>query len=717
MPNVCDDSKTLPLSERLRRVWHHLTEEQQAEVDRLLRQSTSLDLSGFVEATTHFKLEGWQQKICRRLEQLPFQTGQRVLIHSFPQAGKSIIVSQRFPAYSIGKRPDLRFRLACYNEMHAERFSRVNLAVLRDPAFAEAFPGVALPPVNAAAKEWSTGQRKAARDGQPSFVALGIGSGFVGMGADLLVIDDPYKSREEAFSDVTNENVWLWWSDVVLPRLNPDTNVVVMFHRWRSNDLAGRLLEQGGWELLRFPAIADGLAGDCSDLPPGEPLSARFSVPFLRSVEAQQGALAFNALYQGNPGDATGNLIKAEYFRSYCLQDGFYHLQRDGRTERVRQSDLWRFCTVDWASSDAKTADWTVCTTWGVTPRNDLLVLYVKRGREEGPEAKGLVRAELQRWQPTFAVVEKNGLGLPMTQDLQREGWPIRGVWQHTKKEVRAQGLAVAYENGRVFHPREADWLSDWTKELLAFPAGANDDQLDTGSLAARAIVGACAVIGNFTPSLHVALDPIPWERRHGLVCGWGVEPVPAAVWGFMDDGALCVLGSCAARIGEGFAAFLERVCREQKEQFGRPAQSLGVRHWLANEYLDGTKGHYGPLFVALETYAAPVRRVREDRDAAIRERCKEVIDGRPQLLIDPGAQELVTALGGGYVHKMSAQGMPSPEVENNADKALVEALGNLCVSVAAISVSVPDPVMDALRAQRQFAPATRTVGAGRRGR
>ncbi len=679
--------------------------------DRLLGASPSISLSlaAFVESTTQFKLEPWQQRVCGRLERLPEQTGQRVLVHGPPQFGKSIIISQRLPAWSIGRRPDLRFRLACYNETHAERFSRVNLAVLQDPEFARMFPGVAIPPVNASAKEWSTGQRKAMRDGQPSFVALGIGSGFVGMGADLLVIDDPYKSREEAFSDTINENVWLWWSDVVLPRLNPDTNVVVMFHRWRSNDLAGRLLEQGGWELLRFPAIADGLEGDCSELPEGEPLSQRFSVSFLRGVETQQGSLAFNALYQGNPGDATGNLIRAEWFRDYRIEGDCYALQRGERWERVRMADCWRFSTVDFASSDAKSADWTVCSTFAVTPRRDILALNVKRGREEGPEAKALVKGELRRWEPAFVVVEKNGLGLPMTQDLEREGWPIRGIFQHQKKEVRAQSLAAAYETGRMYHPLEADWLPAWRKELLAFPAGANDDQLDTGSLAARAVVAANAVIADFSPSLHVAMGAIPYDADLPLVGGWSFEPRPAFAVGQKDaDNRLAVFFGMTAEVGEGPGAFACRVAERLREEFSEGAlrhTDLAQQHFGPGEYLGSSKskpdlrralmtgcevGVYGVEQGTPETppdfLVAPSGTTREQRDEAIRARCRLVTQGLPSLLVDPEAMKLIDALAGGYAYKSDVKtGLPMPEPEPNEAAALCEALGFIAAHCASV--------------------------------
>lgn len=685
------------------------------------RESSSL--ATFVESTTtQFLLEQWQSEICARLQVLPDQQGQRVLIHGAPQFGKSIIISQRFPAWSIGKRPDLRFRLACYNETHAERFSRVNLAVMRDPTFGAAFPGCGLPPVGASVREWSTPQRAAQRDGQPSFVALGIGSGFVGMGADLLVIDDPYKDREQAYSDTTNENVWLWWTSVVLPRLNPATNVVVMFHRWRSNDLAGRLMEQGGWELLRYPAIADGLPGDCSGLPPGTALSPRFSVPFLRNVEVQQGKTAFSALYQGLPGDTEGNLIQAQWFRTWTETEDAYLLPRsNGRVDRVPKADCWFFATGDWASSEAKTADWTVVPTWAVTPRRDLLLMARARGREEGPEAKELARKELRRWQPAFAAFEKNGLGLPMTQDLEREGWTIRGVWQHRAKEARAQALASAYEQGRIFHPTPeyAPWLGEWTSELLAFPRGGADDQVDTGSLAVRCVAGLNTVITDFSASFHVG-GALEVDSRYALALGWAIEPFPACVVAQVVDQQLRVLLAWVAATGEGVEPFVCRIATEIQARYcpeGVKVGDLRSVGFAPGGWIHGPKGTLGALFAqaggGTGSGLVPVGVVttREELDETIRQRCRGLHQGQPTLILDGEATELITALSGDYAYKVNQQGRPTPEVEKNASAALALALGLVCHGAAAVR-NLQDPIEAAMERQRAATPAYRVAGA-----
>ena len=221
------------------------------------------NLAAFVNYTNPFQMEDWQVMICERLQRLRHETGQRIAIHAPPQLGKSIIVSQRFPAWMMGTAPTHRVRLTCYNQTHAERFSIVNQEIMRSAPYLRVFPeeDVRLPK-KSRSHEWSTMARRRLLDGQSSFLALGLRSGFTGQGADTLIIDDPYKGMSEAYSDTINDGIWEWWKSTATPRLNPQTNVVVMFHRWRENDLAGRLIEQGGWEQWRFPALADGGPND-----------------------------------------------------------------------------------------------------------------------------------------------------------------------------------------------------------------------------------------------------------------------------------------------------------------------------------------------------------------------------------------------------------------------------------------------------------------------
>jgi predicted phage terminase large subunit-like protein len=384
----------------------------------------------------------------------------------------SIIVSQRWPAYILGKRPLRRVRLACYNLTQAERFSKVNLSIMQSADYQAAFPSPdCRVPERASAEEWSTAARAKLLDANPSFKALGLGTGFTGLGVDDLIIDDPYKNREEALSEATNRNVWGWWTDVVLPRMNPATNVVVMFHRWQDEDLAGKLLAQGGWEYLRFAAIADGGADDPMGREAGALLSPRYPLAYLEDVKKKQGS-SFYALYQGTPRPPEGDYFKRGWFAIVgALPVGCTF---------VRYWDL--------AGGTSDRADYTAGVLLARDPLGYFYVVDVRHGRWSARERNAIILqvAHLDRQQHGAVkthIEQAPGLSKEPTEDLVRQlaGFPVYADKVSADKESRAQPFQAQCEAGNV-KLIDAEWNGAYLDELCAFPTGAHDDQVDGSS-------------------------------------------------------------------------------------------------------------------------------------------------------------------------------------------------------------------------------------------
>lgn len=429
-------------------------------------------LAAFVESTTQITLEDWQRVIARRLERLKDESGQRILIHGPPQAGKSIIISQRFPAWMLGVKPLGRIRLACYNLTHAERFSKVNLSIMQSADYAAMFPRPdARVPERVSAEEWSTAARAKLLDANPSFKALGLGTGFTGLGVDTLIIDDPYKNREEALSDATNANVWGWWSDVVLPRMNPDTNVVVMFHRWQDNDLAGRLIQQGGWEYMRFAAIADGGDDDPMEREIGELLSPRYPLEYLEDVRRKQGS-SFYALYQGTPRAPEGDYFQRGWFSIVgALPIGCTF---------VRYWDL--------AGGVSSSADQTAGVLLARDADGYYYVADAVYGRWAAAERNAVIKQtahlDRQRHGDVQTYIEQApGLSKEPTEDLVRQlaGFPVYADKVMRDKVSRAEPFQAQAQAGNV-RVHTGEWNGFYLDELCSFPTGAHDDIVDASS-------------------------------------------------------------------------------------------------------------------------------------------------------------------------------------------------------------------------------------------
>ena len=415
--------------------------------------------------------------------------GSRLLIHAPPQHGKSLIVSQRFPAWVLGTAPATRIRIACYNVSHAERFAGTVQTLLRDPAYAASFPdpGCRLPAV-APRDEWSTAARSAARDANPSMKALGLGTGFTGLSADLLILDDPYKDAQDARSEATNRLIWDWWQGVVVPRLHPASRIVVMFHRWWEGDFAGRLLAAGGWDSLRFPAIADGGADDPTGRAIGEPLSPRYPLSYLAEVRAQQGTL-FEAQYQGIPFPAEGSLFSAG---------------RVGWVDQVPPGAQW---ARGWdLAASAGSGDYTagvLLARTGSGAETRYYVADVCRGQWGTDRRNATIRqtAEADRARtitPQVFPQDPGQAGKDQALGLVRllGGLPARIHRITGDKPTRADPFSAQWNAGDgqdacTVSLVRAPWNDAFLAEVLAFPQGRQDDQVDATALAFAALAPA----------------------------------------------------------------------------------------------------------------------------------------------------------------------------------------------------------------------------------
>ncbi|KEF35484.1 hypothetical protein RDMS_01640 [Deinococcus sp. RL] len=398
--------------------------------------------------------------------------GEALIITMPPRHSKSESV-KAWLEWSLGQHPDSEAILASYAVDLARRHSR---SIRNEIAFGEAFkrhfPGVTLAPDSAAATDWALSQGG-------RFKAAGVGVGITGMGARFGVIDDPFKDRKQAESEVVREGVWDWFTSAFLTRLTPDARVIVMHTRWHEDDLVGRIQQRlsdgetdelGGltWRVLNLPAFAE--EDDLLGRPEGAPLwPERYDARRLEGIR-DANPYEFAALYQQRPTNRGGTV--------FLDSVGTYDTPLTGRT----------FITVDTASSKRETADYSVLTAWatqgtGGTARAD--VLECTRRRMSITEFLAAAR-ELQGRYGVPLHIEDAGLAKPIIQFLQSEGLSVVPVKVSGDKFTRAQPYAAAWNGGRVRLPASAPWLGAFKAEHLAFtgtPTDKHDDQVDTGSL------------------------------------------------------------------------------------------------------------------------------------------------------------------------------------------------------------------------------------------
>ena len=309
--------------------------------------------------------------------------------------------------------------------------------------------------------------------------ATSVGGALTGRGADLIVVDDAHKA-EEAMSEAARKRVIDWYGGTLVSRLNDKETgpIVVVMQRLHENDLAGHLLDQGGRQHLDLPAIAV----DDSVIPLGHGKEMRRRIgdilhpereskDTLDRIKAEIGSLMFSAQYQQRPVPVEGNLIRREWFRYYD------HPPHDS-AKRIVQS--WDIAMM---TGDAN--NYSVCTTWWII-KADYYLVDVFRARLQYPDLRRKLASLAAKHGAGTILIENAGPGMALLQDLWRD--PPRGMPRpigrkpEGSKVDRMVAQSAKIEAGHIHLPKEVDWLDTFLHELLAFPTGRHDDQVDSVS-------------------------------------------------------------------------------------------------------------------------------------------------------------------------------------------------------------------------------------------
>ena len=409
------------------------------------------------------------RELCALMEQADYDT---LLIFAPPGSAKSHHVSVAFPAWWLARNDRGSVLAASHSAELAAKWGRRvrNLVALHTNDL-----DLALASDSQAAERW-------ALSSGGEYLAAGVQAGIAGFRADLGIIDDPFGSREDAFSKRVRDRVWDWYINDFSSRLKPGAKRIVMHTRWHQDDLAGRILgharESGQTvRVVSIPAIAE--EGDMLGRPPGEylwdePEGYNYGA-FLRRRQSETPPMEWAALYQQQPVPETGDYFKAEWIRYYDQLP----------------ANLSVYGASDYAVT-ARGGDYTEHGVAGVDAQGDLYVIdwwYGQTGSDLWVEIflDMAARHQPQQWAEEAGQIIKS-LGPFIERRMNERG--VR-VWrqQYTSaadKSVRAQAIRALFSMGKVLLPRNAPWLKHVVPQLLAFPAGKYDDAVDVLSLFGR---------------------------------------------------------------------------------------------------------------------------------------------------------------------------------------------------------------------------------------
>ena len=446
---------------------------------RLARAFQRQDLLAFLERLfvalepgTPFAPNWHYEHLCWALMRVMRGEVRRLIINVPPRSGKSILTTVAWPLFLLGHDPTRRIICVSHTEDLARKFSVDRRAVALSPWYGRLFPGMELASPRPRDLELKTTL-------QGSCFAAGVGGAILGRGADLIIVDDPIKALD-ALSRAERRRVTEFYDNTLVTRLNDKKTgaIVIIMQRLHEDDLVGHVVGYDEWEVVSLPAIATEdsvhqISDNPADLhrrfvddvlhPEREPLAV------LEQVRRAQGSLTFQSQYQQAPLPPGGNVIRREWLRFYD--------QEPENFDRIIVS--W-----DTASTLGEASDWSVGTVWGSVGL-DYYLLDVWRDRVEAPDLRRAIVRLSNDWQADATIVEDTELARALVQDLRRTSTarPIlhKPVFD---KEARLLAQAARFEAGQVHLPAEAPWLAEYMHELLAFPNGRHDDQVDSTSQA-----------------------------------------------------------------------------------------------------------------------------------------------------------------------------------------------------------------------------------------
>jgi predicted phage terminase large subunit-like protein len=400
----------------------------------------------------------------------------RLLILMPPRHLKSHTVSVAFTAWALGRNPARQVSAASYGADLAETFGADVRRLFEASWHRAVFPGLHLDKRKANAHEMRTTENGVR-------LAPSVGGPFTGKGCEFLIFDDPMKA-EDASSQKERDRVWDWFTGTAMTRLNDPKNgaIVVVAQRLHEDDLPGRLIPTGDWEVLELPAIETRdrkvpLGDDVvwARTPGKVLLPEHMGRPELDRIRRQMGSATFEAQYQQAPSPAGGNIIRPEWFRSY------QGVPRRSDYEAVLQS--W-----DTAAVPGESNDYSVCTTWGLIG-NHIDLLDVHRRQYLYPDLLRVAIDLRRKWKPNLVVIEKATTGLSLKPDLVRKGvTEARWLPPEKGKVERAVAQSEKLASGQVRLPVVTPWKEGFVAEAGGFPNAKYDDQVDSMSQALRAL-------------------------------------------------------------------------------------------------------------------------------------------------------------------------------------------------------------------------------------
>jgi predicted phage terminase large subunit-like protein len=329
--------------------------------------------------------------------------------------------------------------------------------------------GGGVAPDSAAAGRWDT-----LAGGE--YFAAGVGGAITGRRADLGLIDDPVKSREDADSDRGREKAWDWYVNDFVTRLKPGARQIIVMTRWHEDDLGGRVLERDRdrWHVLELPMEA--MNNDPLGRQPGERLWAEWFTEDM-VASAKMDVRAWHALYQQQPAGEDGDFFKLDWFREYDEPPQNMHI----------------YGASDFAVT-AGSGDYTEHGVFGIDQQGQHYLVDWWRGQETADVwierlCDLIIKHGPMCWFGESGPIRRS-IEPFLIRRMNERNARCRFEWLASiaDKPTRCRAFQALASMGKVWVPAKAPWKADVVGQAIRFPAGRFDDAVDVLGLYGRGL-------------------------------------------------------------------------------------------------------------------------------------------------------------------------------------------------------------------------------------
>ena len=441
-------------------------------------------LLGFILYTFPEYVAGWvHEEICQKLDDfldaVKRKESPRLMLTMPPRSGKSEIVSRRFPAYTLGRYPDMSIIATSYSADLASRNNRDVQRVMDDKSYRDLFPNSALYGKNIRSVSQGIYLRNSdifeIVGHKGVYKSAGVGGGITGMGGDILIVDDVFKDRSEADSPTIRNKVYNWYTSTLYTRLSPGGGILIIMTRWHTDDLCGRLLEKDkdakNWEVIEYPAIA---THDEPHRKKGEALHPeRYDLEQLLQIKSDIGSRDWEALYQQKPTVDGGTVFKKEWFKYWT-------------TLPTRFDTMITSWDMTFKGTDG--TDYVVGQVWGKKGADCYLIDQVRKRMSFTETLHEFINLSNKYPKAIKKLVEDKANGSAVIDTLKHTVQGITPVEPDGGKVSRAYAITPMLEARNVYIPSPLiyKWVDDYIVELTNFPVVAHDDQVDATTQALR---------------------------------------------------------------------------------------------------------------------------------------------------------------------------------------------------------------------------------------